>query len=228
MIALPIFLQMVLEYNAHAGRPVARAAVAEHVRGRRCSPGSGPGSGAPSSIIRAGFALLAVGLVVLIPIVPRARLRLVARRSRCVIAGLGLGPAGVPAQQLHAVARSRRSGSARRPASTRPPARSGCRSGWRSPAAIMLATLVARASPTWPSQHRAPAGRAAAGRDGARGRRRGDDATPQLEELLVGQPPDVQAEIIRINTEARTARAPGRAAGPAPRRPARPRRRPSA
>ena len=28
-------------------------------------------------------------------------------------------------------------------------------------------------------------------------------STTQLEELLVGQPPDVQAEIIRINTDAR-------------------------
>ena len=41
MIALPIYLQMVLEYNAMRGRPVARAALAEHVRGRRCSPASG-------------------------------------------------------------------------------------------------------------------------------------------------------------------------------------------
>ena len=34
MIALPIYLQMVLEYNAMLVRPVDRAAVAEHVRRR--------------------------------------------------------------------------------------------------------------------------------------------------------------------------------------------------
>ena len=34
MIALPIFLQMVLEYNAHAGRPLARAALAHACSGR--------------------------------------------------------------------------------------------------------------------------------------------------------------------------------------------------
>ena len=34
MIALPIYLQMVLEYNAHGGRPVACPALAEHVRHR--------------------------------------------------------------------------------------------------------------------------------------------------------------------------------------------------
>ncbi len=32
MIALPIYLQVKLEYNAIAVRPLARAAVADHVR----------------------------------------------------------------------------------------------------------------------------------------------------------------------------------------------------
>ena len=40
----------------------------------------------------------------------------------------------------------------------------------------------------------------------------------QLEEQLAGQPTDVQAEIIRINTERAAARAAGRAARPDPRR----------
>ena len=42
----------------HGGRPVARAAVAEHVRGRARWPGSGRATRRPSSIIRVGFALL--------------------------------------------------------------------------------------------------------------------------------------------------------------------------
>ena len=40
----------------------------------------------------------------------------------------------------------------------------------------------------------------------------------QLEELIVNQPPDVEAEIVRINTDAQAARAPGGADRPAARR----------
>ena len=47
MIALPIYLQMVLEYNAHADRPDARAAVADDVRRRRSSPASGRAGDGP-------------------------------------------------------------------------------------------------------------------------------------------------------------------------------------
>ena len=61
MIALPIFLQMVLEYTAHGSGPVARAALAQHVRGRARSPARRAGKRRPASIIRAGFALLALG-----------------------------------------------------------------------------------------------------------------------------------------------------------------------
>ena len=45
MIALPIYLQMVLEYNALADRPDDRAAVADDVRGGAASRASGPASG---------------------------------------------------------------------------------------------------------------------------------------------------------------------------------------
>ena len=70
MIALPIYLQMVLEYTPW-GRPLARAAVAEHVRGGAHGRPPRPASAGPSAIIRIGFALLPVGSVLLIPIVPR-------------------------------------------------------------------------------------------------------------------------------------------------------------
>ena len=56
MIALPIYLQMVLEYNAMRGRPVACAAVAHDVRGRAARRRSGPAGGVRACIIRAGFA----------------------------------------------------------------------------------------------------------------------------------------------------------------------------
>ena len=55
-----------------AGRPVDRAALAEHVRAWRCSPGSEAGATAPEQHHPAGFLLLTVGVAVLLPIVPRA------------------------------------------------------------------------------------------------------------------------------------------------------------
>ncbi|HEX6115927.1 MAG TPA: hypothetical protein VFY99_02425, partial [Solirubrobacterales bacterium] len=51
-------------------------------------------------------------------------------------------------------------------------------------------------------RERCPAARReGAGRPGPRGRRRGDDAN--LEEQLASQPPEIEAEILRINEEAR-------------------------
>jgi MFS family permease len=71
MIALPIFLQMVLEYDAmRAGLSLAPLSLSmfavaliagKKALGRR-----------PSTVIRLGFALLVAGVVILIPIVPRA------------------------------------------------------------------------------------------------------------------------------------------------------------
>ena len=47
MIALPLFLQMTLEYNAMRGGPVTRAAVPQHVRASHCSPARRRASGGP-------------------------------------------------------------------------------------------------------------------------------------------------------------------------------------
>ena len=71
MIALPIYLQMVLEYNAmQAGLSLAPLSLT--MFGVALLAGKKAGKRRPSSIIRVGFALLTVGMVVLIPIVPRA------------------------------------------------------------------------------------------------------------------------------------------------------------
>ncbi len=71
MIALPIYLQMVFEYDAlEAGLSLAPLSLSMFgvaiVAGRRA------GSRRPSSLIRVGFGLLTVGMAVLIPIIPRA------------------------------------------------------------------------------------------------------------------------------------------------------------
>ncbi len=71
MIALPIYLQIVLEYSAMgAGLSIAPLSLSMFavalVAGRRS------GHRRPASLIRAGFALFTVGMAVVEPIVPRA------------------------------------------------------------------------------------------------------------------------------------------------------------
>ena len=71
MIVLPIYLQMVLEYNAlQAGLSLAPLSLTMFavavVAGRKAAKRR------PAGIIRLGFAFLTIGLVLLIPIVPRA------------------------------------------------------------------------------------------------------------------------------------------------------------
>src|SRR6478752_590506 len=71
MIALPIYLQMVLEYNAmQAGLSLAPLSLT--MFGVALLAGKKAGRRRPAGIIRWGFVLLTLGLVVLIPIVPRA------------------------------------------------------------------------------------------------------------------------------------------------------------
>ena len=89
MIALPIYLQMVLEYNAlEAGLSIAPLSlsmfVVALVAGKKAAGRS------PSRIILVGFVLLAAGVAVLLPIVPRADSGL-AMAVPLIIAGAGLG-----------------------------------------------------------------------------------------------------------------------------------------
>src|SRR5213078_1232828 len=71
MIALPIYLQMVLEYNAlQAGLSLAPLSLT--MFGVALLAGKKAGNRRPAAIVRAGFGMLTLGLAVLIPIVPRA------------------------------------------------------------------------------------------------------------------------------------------------------------
>src|SRR5215211_817903 len=71
MIALPIYLQMVLEYNAlEAGLSLAPLSLT--MFGVAILAGRRAGRRRPSAIIRAGFLLFTLGVLVLLPIVPRA------------------------------------------------------------------------------------------------------------------------------------------------------------
>ena len=184
-----------------AGRPVARPAVAEHVRPGADGRQEGRATAAPPNIILAGFALLLVGLVAVVPVVPQADVGLVpggaADRRR-----LGARPPRVPAEQLHAVAdlggagqRGRRSELGRR--FVRPLVRPGLRRRDHARARCRWS------SPTWPTTARCsrpPQQEQVA--DALE-----DDAelmsNTQLAEQLEGQPARVQAEILEINHDAR-------------------------
>jgi Na+/melibiose symporter-like transporter len=71
MIALPIYLQMVLEYNAlQAGLSLAPLSLTMFAVALLV--GRKPGKRSSSAVIRMGFLLLTGGAILLVPIVPRA------------------------------------------------------------------------------------------------------------------------------------------------------------
>jgi Na+/melibiose symporter-like transporter len=199
MIVLPIYLQMVFEYDAmQAGLSLAPlsltmfgvALLAERKAGKRRA----------SSIIRVGFALLTTGLAILIPIVPRADSGwyLV---IPLVIAGAGLGllVSQLNNYTLAPISQERVSEAA----GVNSAAGSfGLSFGLAFAGAIMLATLsfsftnMAQSSTvlTAPEQQRV-------------GDALEHDAevmsNTQLRHQLAGQPQQTQDEIISINTDAR-------------------------
>ena len=102
MIALPIYLQMVLEYNAmEAGLSLAPLSLSMFgvalAGGRRRQ-----GSGARATSSAPGLRSRTIGMAALIPIVPRTDSGWCAR-DPADDRRLGPGPAGVAAQQLHAL-----------------------------------------------------------------------------------------------------------------------------
>src|SRR5688572_5448030 len=199
MIALPIFLQMVLEYNAlQAGLSLAPLSLSMFVVALRA--GRQSGQRRPASIIRVGYVLLAIGTAILIPLVPRADSGLWLA-GPLVIMGCGLGLlvsqlnnftlAPISEERISEAAGVNSAGGS-----------FGLSFGLALAGGLMLAALalsftnLAESSPVFSPEQ---AQQVATGLE--------EDAqlmtNTQLEELIVNQPPDVEAEIIRINTEAR-------------------------
>jgi EmrB/QacA subfamily drug resistance transporter len=199
MIALPIYLQMVLEYSAmQAGLSLAPLSLSMFAvalfAGRKA------GRWRPGKIVRLGFLLLVVGTAVLIPIVPRAEFGW-ALILPLAVAGSGLGLlvsqlnnytlAPVPEERVsEAAGVNSAAGSF------------GLSFGLALAGAVMLATLtVTFTSGAESSTVLAPADqqRVAVALE--------EDAqvmsNTQLTELLADEPPAVQEEILRINTDAR-------------------------
>jgi hypothetical protein len=199
MIVLPIYLQMVLEYNAlEAGLSLAPlsltmfavALLAGRQAGRR----------RPAAIIRAGFVLLAIGLVAVLFVVPRADAGF-QLLIPLVIAGSGLGllVSQLNNYTLSPITDERVSEAA----GVNSAAGSfGLSFGLAFAGAIMLATLsltftaMTQASTVIPEAEQQQV--AAVLEEDAEFMTNTD-----LEALLVTQPPAIQDEIIRINTEAR-------------------------
>jgi EmrB/QacA subfamily drug resistance transporter len=199
MIVLPIYLQMVLEYNAmEAGLSLAPLSLS--MFGMAILAEKKAGGRRPSSIIRWGFVLLTTGLVVLIPIVPRADSGWVLF-GPLVLAGLGLGllVSQLNNYTLSPISQERVSEAA----GVNSAAGSfGLSFGLAFAGAIMLATL----SFTFTKQAEASTVLQPAQQVQVADALENDAevmSNTDLEKVLVKQPPEVQAEIIRINTDAR-------------------------
>jgi EmrB/QacA subfamily drug resistance transporter len=199
MISLPIFLQMVLEYNAmQAGLSLAPLSLS--MFGTAMLAGKNAGRHRPSSVVRAGFALLTIGFASLLPIVPRAESGWALVIS-LVIAGSGLGllVSQLNNYTLAPISEERISEAA----GVNSAAGSfGLSFGLAFAGAIMLATLsftfttMAEDSTVLPPAEQQQIADAL-----------DEDAelmsNTQLEELLATQPEEIQDEVVRINDEAR-------------------------
>jgi EmrB/QacA subfamily drug resistance transporter len=199
LIVLPIYLQMVLDYNAmEAGLSLAPLSLT--MFGVAVLAGKRAGKRRPTSLIRAGFVLLLAAMVLLIPIVPQADSGwyLVAPM---ILAGSGLG---LLVSQLNnytlAPISEERVGEAAGVNSAT--SSFGLSLGLAFAGAIMLAALsIAFTDKAESSKVLAPAEQQRVA-DALE-----DDAqlmsNAQLEEVLAGQPQDVREEIVGINTDAR-------------------------
>jgi MFS family permease len=199
LIALPIYLQMDLNYNAmQAGLTLAPLSLTMFavalIAGKRA------GRRRPAGIIRAGFGLLSVALAVLIPLVPRADSGwYLAVPLMLAGAGLGLLVSQLNNYTLAPISETRIGEAAGINSAT---GSFGLSLGLAFAGAIMLATLsIAFTEKAESSKVLTPVEQqqvASALEDDAQVM---SDA--QLNELLAGRPADVSAEIVRINDEAR-------------------------
>jgi hypothetical protein len=199
MIALPIYLQMVLEYNAmQAGLSMAPLSLTMFAVALLA--GSKAGKRRPASIIRWGFLLLTIGLGLIIPVVPRADSGLWLLLPLTIAgAGLGLLVSQLNNYALAPISEEKVSEAA----GVNSAAGSfGLSFGLAFAGAIMLAALsisftsIASSSTVLTTAQQEQV--AAALEDDAEVM-----SNTALADQLAGQPEQIQDEIIRINTDAR-------------------------
>jgi EmrB/QacA subfamily drug resistance transporter len=199
LIALPIYLQMVLGYNAmQAGLSLAPLSLTMFaialIAGKRA------GRRRPAAIIRAGFALLSLALVALIPLVPRvdSGWYLVVP---LMLAGAGLGMlvSQLNNYTLAPISEDRIGEAAGINSAT---GSFGLSLGLAVAGAVMLATLsIAFTDKAESSKVLTPAEQQRVADTLEDDAQVMSDA--QLDELLVGKPADVSKEIVEINEDAR-------------------------
>jgi EmrB/QacA subfamily drug resistance transporter len=199
MIALPIYLQMVLEYTA-MGAGLSLAPLSLTMFAVALLAGRKAGDRSPSRIIRLGFLLLTAGVAVLIPIVPRADSGWdMAIPLMVAGAGLGLLVSQLNNYTLAPIEEERVSEAA---GVNSAGGSFGLSFGLAFSGAIMLASLsLVFTDLAESSDVLAPAQQeqvAEALEEDAEVM-----ANTELEQLLEGQTAEVQEEILEINTDAR-------------------------
>ena len=199
MIALPLFFQMTLEYDAlEAGISLAPLSLtmfaAAMVAGRRA------GKRRPAAIVRAGFLLSALGIAVIVPFVPRVDsgwyLAIPLAITGC---GLGLLVSQLNNYTLAPIEEERVSEAA----GVNSAAGSfGLSFGLAMAGGLMLATLSIAFTHMTENSDAIPAAQqeqiAAALEDDAE-----IMSNTQLEQQITGEPPAVEAAVIEINDDAR-------------------------
>jgi MFS family permease len=199
MITLPIYLQMVLEYNAmEAGlslAPLSLSMFAVALLAGKKAAGHSPGK-----IIRAGFLLLVLGVAVLIPIVPRAHSGWwLAVPLLIAGSGLGLLVSQLNNYTLSPIEEERVSEAA---GVNSAGGSFGLSFGLAFAGAIMLASLsLVFTHKANESTVLTPAQQEQVGK----GLEKNAEVmtNTHLDQLLAGQSAEVKAEILRINTDAR-------------------------
>jgi EmrB/QacA subfamily drug resistance transporter len=199
MIALPLYLQMVLEYNAlQAG--VSLAPLSLSMFAVALLAGKSGGKRRPAAIIRAGFALVAIGVAVVIPLVPRVDSGWYLAVPLLIAgSGLGLLVSQLNNYTLSPISEERVSEAA---GVNSAGGSFGLSFGLAFAGAIMLATLsVSFTNMADASKVLSPAEQQQVAK--ALEHDAQIMSNTALEEQLKGQPPATQDEIIRINTHAR-------------------------
>jgi len=199
MIALPLYLQMVLEYNAlQAG--VSLAPLSLSMFAVALLAGKRPGKRRPAAIIRTGFALVAIGVAVVIPLVPRVDSGWYLAVPLLIAgAGLGLLVSQLNNYTLSPISEERVSEAA---GVNSAGGSFGLSFGLAFAGAIMLATLsVSFTKMADASAVLSPAQQQQVSKELEHNAEIMSNTA--LREQLKGQPPAVQDEIIRINTGAR-------------------------
>jgi MFS family permease len=199
LIALPMYLQIDLGYNAlQAGVSLAPLSLTMFfialLAGRRA------GRRRPAALIRAGFLLLTVGVLLMVPIVPRVdtSLYLVLPLMLCG-AGLGLLVSQINNYTLAPISEERVGEAAGVNSSI---SSFGLSVGLAFTGAILLASLsIAFTQKTDASTVLAPADKEQVAQVLEDDAQLMSDA--QLEEQIADEPPATQKEILRINDEAR-------------------------